>query len=289
LLASFLRYADRQQSLPIAAQTTEATIMKRLPTLFLSHGSPMHAVQAGAAGEAWAALGRKLPRPRAVLIASAHWETSVPMLTGNPQPETIHDFGGFPPELYQLRYPTKGAPDLAERAVALLKDADLTAGIDGCRGLDHGAWVPLRWMYPDADIPVVQLSVQPELGPAHHVRLGRAVAPLAGEGVLIIGSGHTTHNLRDWMTNPRRQEPLRYAQAFAEWVGERLRTHDTDALTAYREQAPEASRAHPSEEHFLPLFVALGAAGNNAEPERILGGFEAGALAMDSYLLRQAA
>ena len=257
--------------------------MTRLPTLFLSHGSPMHAVEPGAAGKAWAALGKTVPRPRAVLIASAHWETSVPMLTGNRQPATIHDFGGFPAELYKLRYPAPGAPDLAAQTVALLKDAGITAGIDGCRGLDHGAWVPLLWMCPAADVPVVQLSVQPELGTAHHLRLGRALAPLAADGVLIIGSGHTTHNLRDWMTNPRRPEPLRYAQALADWVRDRLQAHDTAALIDYREQAPEAARAHPTEEHFLPLFVAWGAAGGQALAERVVAGFEAGALAMDSY------
>jgi 4,5-DOPA dioxygenase extradiol len=118
-------------------------------------------------------------------------ETSVPMLTGNPQPQTIHDFGGVPAELFAIRYPAPGAPALATQAVALLKDAGITAGVDGCRGFDHGAWVPLRWMYPEADIPVVQLSVQPELGAAHHLRLGRALAPLADDRVLIIGSGHT--------------------------------------------------------------------------------------------------
>ena len=235
--------------------------MTRLPTLFLSHGSPMHAVEPGVAGAAWQSLGQTLPRPRAVVIASAHWETSVPMLSGNPRPTTIHDFGGFPQALYQLHYPAPGAPDVAAKAVALLKAADITAGVDGCRGFDHGAWVPLRWMYPDADIPVVQLSVQPELGTAHHLRLGRALAALAKEGVLIIGSGHATHNLRDWMTNRRRHEPLRYAQAFSEWLHDRLAEHDDDALVAYREQAPEAARAHPTEEHFLPLFVARGAAG----------------------------
>jgi len=263
--------------------------MKRQPTLFLSHGSPMHALQPGDAGMAWEALGRTLPRPRAVLIASAHWETSVPMLTGNRQPTTIHDFGGFPAELYTLRYPAPGAPDLATQTVALLKAADITAGVDGCRGLDHGAWVPLRWMYADAGVPVVQISVQPELGTAHHLRLGRALAPLADDNVLIIGSGHTTHNLRDWMSNPRRQEPLRYAEAFARWVGDRLEADDTEAMVAYREQAPEAARAHPSEEHFLPLFVAWGAAGSAADVQRVVAGFEAGALAMDSYLFRQRA
>jgi 4,5-DOPA dioxygenase extradiol len=263
--------------------------MKRLPTLFLSHGSPMQAVESGAAGKAWVALGKSLPRPRAVLMVSAHWESSVPMLGGNPQPKTIHDFGGFPPELYRILYKAPGAPDLAARAVALLKQAAITAGVDGCRGLDHGAWVPLSWMYPEADIPVAQLSVQPELGTAHHLRLGRAIAPLATEGVLIVGSGHMTHNLSDWMTNPRRHEPLRYAQAFAGWVESRLAAHDDAALIAYREQAPDALRAHPSEEHFLPLFVAWGAAGVEAEAECILDAYEGGALAMHSYRFHQRA
>ncbi len=254
-----------------------------LPTLFLSHGSPMHAIEPGAAGKAWEALGRTLPRPRAVLMVSAHWETSVPMLTGNPQPQTIHDFGGFPAELFAIRYPAPGAPALATQTVALLKNAGVTAGVDGCRGLDHGAWVPLRWMYPGHDVPVVQLSVQPALGTAHHVALGRALAPLADDDVLIVGSGHTTHNLRDWMGNPRRHEPLRYAQEFSDWLQARLVAHDTAALVAYREQAPEAARAHPTEEHFLPLHVAWGAAGDSPRVERIVDGFEAGALSLDSY------
>jgi 4,5-DOPA dioxygenase extradiol len=260
--------------------------MSRLPTLFVSHGSPLHALNPGDAGRVWAGLGKTLPRPKAVLIASAHWESSVPMLTGSAQPKTIHDFSGFPDELYQLRYPAPGAPELAARAVALLKAAEIAAGIDGCRGLDHGAWVPLRWIYPDADVPIVQLSVQPALGPAHHVRLGQALRPLTDEGVLIIGSGHTTHNLRDWMSNPRRQEPLRYAQEFATWLAAALAARDTEALLAYRERAPEAARAHPSEEHFLPLFIAWGAAEASARAERFAEGFESGALAMDSYLFR---
>jgi 4,5-DOPA dioxygenase extradiol len=249
----------------------------------------MNAIEPGVAGRGWVALGRELPRPEAILISSAHWETSVPMLTGNPRPSTIHDFGGFPAELYQLRYPAPGAPELAARAVALLKNADITAGIDGCRGLDHGAWVPLRFMFPDADIPVVQLSLQPALGTAHHLRLGRALAPLASEGVLIIGSGHTTHNLRDWAGQRRRSEPLRYAQAFAGWLHDRLAANDTEAIVAYREQAPDAERAHPSDEHFLPLFIALGAAGEHPVAERIIEGYEGGALALDSYLFRSTA
>jgi 4,5-DOPA dioxygenase extradiol len=254
----------------------------RLPTLFLSHGSPMHAVAASDAARRWAALGRKL-HPRAVLIASAHWETAVPMVTGNPKPRTVHDFGGFPAELYEIQYPAPGAPALAEQAVALLKRAGIAAGIDGCRGLDHGAWVPLRHMFPSADIPVVQISVQPERGTAHHVELGRALMSLADDDVLIIGSGHATHNLRDFFAARAGATTLSYAQAFADWLHAQLAKRDTDALVRYRDIAPSAARAHPTEEHFLPLFVAWGAAGDHPRAERILEGLEAGAMSMDSY------
>ena len=263
--------------------------MPAIPTLFLSHGSPMSAVEPGIAGAAWEHLGRTLPRPRAILIASAHWESSLLMLTGNPRPETIHDFGGFPDELYAIRYPAPGDPPLAARAALLLKQAGITAGIDGCRGLDHGAWVPLRYLYPEADIPVVQLSLQPGRDTAHHLAVGRALAPLTDDGVLVVGSGHTTHNLRDWMATRGRGGPLPYATAFATWLRERLDAQDTDALLGYRDGAPEARRAHPTEEHFLPLFVALGAAGEGAHAEPVVEGFEGPALALDSYLFRSAA
>ena len=262
--------------------------MNRLPTLFLSHGSPMHAVAASESARAWAALGRQF-RPRAVLIASAHWETALPMVTGNPKPRTIHDFGGFPPELYEIEYPAPGEPALAAQAVALLKQAGMTGGIDGCRGLDHGAWVPLRHMYPAADVPVVQLSVQPERGTAYHVELGRALAPLADDDVLIIGSGHATHNLRDFFAARSGTAGHPYARAFADWLRSRLDAGDTDALVRYRDLAPSAARAHPTEEHFLPLFVAWGAAGEHPRAERIFEGLEAGALAMDSYAFHSAA
>lgn len=263
--------------------------MTRLPTLFLSHGSPMHAIEPGVAGRAWQALGTTLPRPQALLMVSAHWETVVPMLTGSAAPETIHDFGGFPKALYAIRYPAPGAPEVAARAVALLKANGIAAGIDGCRGIDHGAWVPLLRMYPGADVPVVQLSVQTELGAAHHLRVGRALEPLTGEGVLVVASGHATHNLRDWMANRQGGAPLPYARDFATWLHAALVAHDTDALVGYRERAPGAVRSHPTEEHFLPLFVAIGAAGEGAVPEPLLRAFEGSALALDSYLFRPAA
>jgi len=253
-----------------------------LPSVFVSHGSPMHALHPGAAGEAWRALAQRLPRPRAILIASAHWETNIPMLTGAEKPETIHDFTNFPEPLYRLRYPAPGAPQLAQRAQSLLKDAGFTAAIDGCRGLDHGAWSPLLYMYPDADIPVVQISLQPALGPRHHLQLGRALRKLSDEDVLIIGSGHLTHNLRDWARG--QGEPAPYAREFQTWVFDRLNEHDLDTLADYRSRSPHGARAHPTDEHFLPLFLALGAASEQPRPERVYDAIDSGVLAMDAYV-----
>jgi 4,5-DOPA dioxygenase extradiol len=253
-----------------------------LPSVFISHGSPMHALQAGPAGVAWAALGKRLGKPQAILIASAHWETNVPMVTGSARPETIHDFSGFPEALYRIRYSAAGAPKVAARAQALLKEAGFTAAIDGMRGLDHGAWAPLLYMYPQADVPVVQISLQPELGTRHHLRLGRALRKLEEDNVLVIGSGHMTHNLRDWMRGAG--EPQPYAQQFAEWVRERLDAHDLESLADYRERSPYGARAHPTDEHFLPLFFALGAARDDYKPERIFTGIDAGVLSMDAYV-----
>jgi 4,5-DOPA dioxygenase extradiol len=256
--------------------------MSALPSLFISHGSPMHALQAGPAGAAWAALGRRLGKPRAILIASAHWETSLPMLTGAARPQTIHDFSNFPEPLYRLRYPAPGAPELALRAQALLKDAGTGASIDGTRGLDHGAWAPLLYMYPEADVPVVQVSVQPALGPRHHLALGNSLKSLSGEDVLIIGSGHLTHNLRDWSRGRGKPEP--YAREFQAWVFEKLRDREIEALVDYRARSPHGARAHPTDEHFLPFFFALGAAAERAQPERVYDAIDDGVLAMDAYV-----
>lgn len=262
-----------------------------LPALFISHGSPMHAVQAGTAGRVWTELGRKLPRPRAILVASAHWETELPMVTTAEKPETLHDFGGFPQALYKLRYPAPGAPDVSRRVLDLLRDAGFAASGNGCRGLDHGAWVPLLHLYPDADIPVAQISVQAGLDAGHHLRVGRALAPLAHEGVLVIGSGHMTHNLRDWMQQARSRgmqvaegPPAPYVEAFRRWTDAALQAGDDAALASWHDEAPHAARAHPSDEHFLPLPLAYGAAGASPRVERIDAGVDGGVLAMDAYL-----
>lgn len=260
-----------------------------LPAVFISHGSPMHALEAGASatGRAWQALGARLPRPRAILIASAHWETERPALTGAAHPETMHDFRGFPQPLYDIRYPAPGAPDIARRAQQLLATAGFEAAVDPQRGLDHGAWTPLLYAYPQADVPVLQVSMQTALGPRHHLALGQALAPLAREGVLIVGSGHLTHNLRELRslrdTGVGRAEP--YVVEFQEWVRQRIEAHDYERLADYRRLSPAGVRAHPTEEHFLPLFVALGAAGGTARAERLLAHVEGGVLAMDAYFL----
>jgi 4,5-DOPA dioxygenase extradiol len=260
--------------------------MKRLPTLFVSHGSPMHALDSGAAGMAWKAFADAIARPKAILIASAHWETGVPMLTGADKLETIHDFSGFPEPLYKLTYPAPGAPELARRVRDLLKQQGQCAGLDGTRGLDHGAWTPLLHMYPDADIPVVQLSIQPERGPAPHLALGAMLAPLRDEGVLVIGSGHMTHNLREGFAAMRKgghHKPLAYAVEFSQWVGERITRQAFSDLIDYRRLAPHATQAHPTEEHFLPLFIALGAAGEHCQPRLLYRAIEWGSLAMDAW------
>jgi 4,5-DOPA dioxygenase extradiol len=263
-----------------------------LPTLFISHGSPMHAINAGRAGDAWAEVGRRLPPPTAILVASAHWETELPMVSTARQPETIHDFGGFPQELYRIRYPAPGAPDIAARAVERLKGAGLQATANGCRGLDHGAWVPLLKLFPDARIPVAQVSIQPSLDAAHHLRVGAALRPLVDEGVLVLGSGHMTHNLREWIADARRRgamtiderEPEAYVREFTAWVDDALVRDDRAALARWADLAPHARRAHPTPEHFLPLMVALAAAGEAPRIEHIDAGVDSGVLAMDAYL-----
>jgi len=250
-----------------------------LPTLFISHGSPMHALQPGAVRAVWEGLARDLPRPKAILIASAHWETDIPAVTGTAKPETIHDFYGFPKPLYEIQYPAPGASGVAEKALGLLTANKFNAAIDPTRGLDHGAWSPLLHMYPKADVPVVQVAVQTALGTRHHIDVGRALAPLAKEGVLIIGSGHMTHNLRDRGNGGIAP----YALEFQDWVKQRIDRHALDELADYRKLSPTGVRAHPTDEHFLPLFFALGAAGAGYRAERLYDGIEMGALAMDAY------
>lgn len=251
-----------------------------LPSLFISHGSPMLALEPGASGPALAGLAGRLPRPRAVLVQSAHWESSELLVSSAAHPATWHDFHGFPSRLYQLDYPAAGDPQLAAEITARLNAGGLESQLDEHRPRDHGAWVPLSLLYPAADIPVVQISLPTQRGAAFQHRLGQTLAGLRAEGVLLIGSGSITHNLGllDWHARPRHVAP--WAQAFRDWMVERLMAGDRHALFNYRQLAPFAVRSHPSEEHLLPLFFAMGAGAAMAVEH---SGFTLGALGMDSY------
>lgn len=254
-----------------------------MPSLFLSHGSPALPLIDTPARSFLSQFGGMLARPKAILVISAHWETSVPTISAVDRNDTIHDFRGFPQALYQLRYPAPGSPAVAARTADLLRASGIDCRIDQSRGLDHGAWVPLLLMYPHADIPVLQLSLQPHLGTGHHLRMGRALAPLRQEGVLITGSGSLTHDLSEFRGHGPNDPAPAWVNAFADWVHSALTTERTEDLLDYRRQAPFATRNHPSEEHFLPLYVALGAAGENARAERLHASATYSVLRMDVY------
>jgi 4,5-DOPA dioxygenase extradiol len=248
--------------------------------VFLSHGAPTLPFEDVAARSFLKGLATHTGQPKAILMVSAHWETRTPAVNAVAINETIHDFYGFPQELYALRYPAPGSPELAERIIDLLASAELPGVIDRERGLDHGAWVPLMLAWPDAKIPVVQLSVQSHLGPGHHLELGRALAPLAHEGVLIIGS--YTHDLSSWRKGSGLDEP-EWVTSFADWFSAALVDGRSCDLLAYRSLAPNAKRNHPTEEHLLPLFVTLGAAGSGAKAKHLHASQTYGVLRMDAF------
>jgi 4,5-DOPA dioxygenase extradiol len=256
------------------------------PTLFLSHGSPMLALTDSPARDFLRGLGRQLGEPSAIIVASAHWETRVPVFGSAAVNTTIHDFSGFPPALYELRYEPPGAPALAREAVTILTDANRQAALNSTRGLDHGAWVPLLLMYPEASIPVLQVSIQPLEDPAHHLRLGRMLAPLREQNVLIIGSGSFTHNLsrlrRDGTDAPQPSDVV----AFSDWFDAAITEGREDDLLHYRTRAPYAVEQHPTEEHLLPLYVALGAAGPRPVADRLHSSAMYSSLRMDAYAFR---
>ncbi|MGE5470996.1 MAG: DODA-type extradiol aromatic ring-opening family dioxygenase [Bacteroidota bacterium] len=254
------------------------------PALFVPHGAPTFALRPGAAGAAISAAARALPLPRAIVVVSAHWDTRLPTVGFAERLDTIHDFWGFPEELYQLRYPATGCREASREVVAVLEAAGLPVEVDAERGLDHGAWIPLRLMFPDADVPVIPLSIQSAGGTRQAYALGQALAPLAARGFLIVASGNLTHNLRDYQVAARNggQTPG-YVRQFTDWLADRLQAGDLAALLDYRRQAPGAVQAHPSDEHLLPLFVALGAGGAAATGRRFHAGIDDYVIAMDAY------
>jgi 4,5-DOPA dioxygenase extradiol len=262
--------------------------MTLLPTVFVSHGSPMLALQDSPARRFLQGLGQSLPRPRAIAVVSAHWESrGGPAVSLAKLPQTIHDFGGFPQALFDIRYPAPGSPDVAERAATLLEAAGISVGRSATRGLDHGAWVPLRLMYPLADVPVMQISIVHGASPALHMQLGQALRQLREEGVLIVGSGSLTHNLYEFRGQALDAPAPGWVTEFEGWMREKLEQNDYAALLDYRKLAPSAERNHPTEEHLLPLYVAMGAAddgtGKAASAQLLHSSVEHGVLAMDAY------
>ncbi len=256
---------------------------ERLPALFVSHGAPTLPIEPGPAREFLSGLGKAIGRPRAILAVSAHWEGIEAEVSAAAHPETIHDFYGFPEELYRMSYPAPGAPELASRVGRLLGAQGIAVKQHPTRGLDHGAWVPLLLMYPEADIPVTQLTVQTALGTAHHLRLGDALRELRDEGVLILASGGATHNLSEFGRHGRDASPPAWVTEFRDWLAHAIESGNREDFLSYRERAPQARRNHPSEEHFLPLYVAAGAGSSGVAGRRIHESNTYGILAMDAY------
>jgi 4,5-DOPA dioxygenase extradiol len=254
----------------------------KAPVLFISHGAPTFALEPGQLGPRLHALGAQLTQVKAVLVVSPHWQTRGVSVSTDAKPETIHDFGGFPARLYDLRYPAAGAPEIAERAAQLLGDAGFATKLDPGRGLDHGAWVPLYHLLPQAQIPVFQVSMPYDLTTEQSVQLGKALAPLREEGVLIVASGSMTHNLREFRQGV--SQPAGYVQEFSEWIKTAVLANAVQPVVNYRAEAPHAQRAHPTEEHFLPLLVAMGAQSDGESAQLLAGGIEHGMLSMDSFV-----
>jgi len=244
------------------------------PTVFVSHGSPSLLLEPGASREFLAGLGQRLGRPKAIVCMSAHWETAEAGVGLAEHPDTIHDFYGFPPEMYRMRYPAPGDPALGQRILQLLAAAGIASGGDPRRGFDHGVWSPLALMYPGADIPVVELSVQPRRSLAHHMAIGRALRPLRSDGILIMGSGSVTHNLRELGRNTPQ------AAAFEDWLIEAAVEGRDGDIAGADTLAPHYRHNHPTPEHFLPLFAPLGASHPGAKAEALNRIFDYGSLSM---------
>lgn len=261
--------------------------MPTLPTVFVSHGAPTFGIEPGLAGAQLGVLGGLLGKPRAIVVVSPHWMTQTVEITATEHPQTVHDFGGFPRALYDLQYPAPGAPALAVQIRQQLAARGIPARLDDRRGLDHGAWVPLLHLYPDADIPTLQVSLPFDTDAHSAFALGQALAPLSHEGVLIIGSGSLTHNLYEFRMSESEGGAAAYAEAFSAWIRQAVQAGDMTRLRQALEIAPHAARAHPTHEHFLPLLVAAGAAEVSTPVTVLNGGIRHGVLAMESYVFGQ--
>lgn len=260
--------------------------MSTFPALFISHGAPDLPLHPSLSRDFLSQLGAQLGKPKSILVVSAHWLTRVPTVSSASQVTTIYDFGGFSSALYRMNYSAPGAPQLAEKTDKLLTQAGFEIDVHSSRGLDHGAWEPLMLMYPEANIPVTQLSIQPHLGTSYHLQLGRALAPLRQENILILASGTTTHNLRAFGQYAFDATPPDWVQQFDDWLAAAIARNNIDALLDYRQLAPHAIQNHESEEHLLPLFVALGAGSEQTNGTQLHASFTYGVFSMAAYAFR---
>lgn len=256
-----------------------------LDTFYISHGAPDLLLRQSPARTFLESLSAQLGQPRAIAVVSAHFMTRIPAVVHDASPGMIYDFGGFPEELYRIVYPAPGDSEIAERIATLMGEAGLAPALVDGRGFDHGTWVPLRLIYPDATMPLVQIAVQPHETPAHHFRMGQALRRLADDNVALIGSGSATHNLRAYFGQglPVDHPMLDWVEDFSAWLNDKIVVGDIDALLDYRSKAPHAVENHPTDEHLLPLFVALGAAPEGARGRRLHASVEGGVLLMDAY------
>ena len=266
-----------------------------LPPVFVSHGSPMIALEPGAAGAFMKTLGPAIDaefgRPKAILAISAHTAARAPVLLAAARHAAVYDFGNFDARLNELRYDTAGAPELARRVAGLLEGAQLASHTLAEGGLVHGIWTALRYIYPNADVPILPLAFVPDQSPGQQLALGASLAPLALEGVLILGTGSITHNLRRAFAGGAlanlgptgRQPEIPESAAFREWMRARSAARDWDALADYRRRAPHAVDMHPTDEHLLPWYVAAGAGGRANAPVRLHASVEMGSIGMDAY------
>lgn len=257
--------------------------MSRLPAVFLGHGSPMHAIQRDEFTDAWRELGAELPRPKAILAISAHWYVPGTYVTASERPRTIHDFGGFPRPLYEVRYPAPGDPALAARIRELL--APVAVGLDTSWGLDHGTWSVLVHAFPDASIPVVQLAIDETQPPAFHYHVGRMLAPLRDEGVLVLGSGNVVHNLHAYAWGRHQPEPFDWLVRFENAVRERLVAHDHQPLVDYEGFGRDATLSVPTPEHYLPLLYVAGTQRDDESVRFPVSGVDGGSVSMLSVVV----
>jgi 4,5-DOPA dioxygenase extradiol len=253
-------------------------MVQRMPAVFLGHGNPMNAISKNSYTEAWVSLGRSIPRPKAVLAISAHWYVPGTAVTAMARPRTIHDFGGFPQELYRVEYPAPGCPELARRVRDLL--APVPVGLDDGWGLDHGTWSVLTHIFSDADIPVVQLSLDERQPSRFHYGLGNRLAPLRDEGVLVLGSGNLVHNLEAYAWGRRRVPPYDWALRFEDLVRDRLLRGDAASLVAYDGLGEDAALSIPTPDHYLPLLDILGLRGPEDRVAFPVEGVDGGSVSM---------